>query len=98
VQTNDGKNVLGPNGEVEVEVEKASMKAKFEADELHKLNGGNGLLKCYYCEKGGNSFQTNSEIGYHKHGSSKHPNKSLYPNLATIEKYSLRPQGKDWEV
>lgn len=49
VQTNDGKNVLGPNGEVEVE--KASMKAKFEADELHKLNGGNGLLKCYYCEK-----------------------------------------------
>jgi hypothetical protein len=43
VQINDGKNVLGPNGEVEVEVEKASMKAKFEADELHKLNGGNGF-------------------------------------------------------
>jgi hypothetical protein len=25
-------------------------------------------------------------------------NKSMYPNIATIEKYSLKPQGKEWEI
>jgi hypothetical protein len=25
-------------------------------------------------------------------------NKPMYPNIATIQKYSLKPQGRDWEV
>jgi hypothetical protein len=32
------------------------------------------------------------------HLGQKHFNKSMYPNMATIEKYSLKPQGKEWEV
>jgi hypothetical protein len=45
-------------------------------------------------EKQGNLFETNSEREYLIQ---KHFNKSMYP-MATIEKYSLKPQGKEWEV
>ena len=63
--------------------------------------GGNGnghLLRCYYCDKKGSIFETNSESEYHRHGNQKHFNKSMYPNLATIQNYGLKPQGKTWEI
>ena len=59
---------------------------------------GNGFLKCYWCAKVGSSFQTNIEEEYQRHGTQKHHNKPMYPNLATIDKYKLKPQGRDWEV
>src|SRR5215207_1706926 len=49
--------------------------------------------KCYYCD-----FKPPNESEYHKHGNQKHMNKAMYPNRATIEKYNLKPQGKQWEV
>jgi replicative DNA helicase Mcm len=65
------------------------------------MPGGNGnghLLRCYYCDKKGSIFETNSESEYHRHGNQKHFNKSMYPNLATIQNYGLKPQGKTWEI
>ena len=60
---------------------------------------GNGhLLKCYYCDKKGSIFETNSEVEYHRHGNQKHFNRPIYPNLATIQKHDLKPQGKEWEI
>lgn len=60
---------------------------------------GNGhLLKCYYCDKKGSIFETNSELEYHRHGNQKHFNRPMYPNLATIQKHDLKPQGKEWEI
>ncbi|MGC2386950.1 MAG: hypothetical protein WA460_07720 [Nitrososphaeraceae archaeon] len=51
-----------------------------------------------YCAKEGSLFQTNIEEAYNRHGAIKHQNKSLYPNLGTIDKNQLEPQGKEWEV
>jgi hypothetical protein len=34
---------------------------------------------------------------YIKHGTLKHPNKSLYPNMAAIKENGLKPQRKEWE-
>ncbi|MGH9890209.1 MAG: hypothetical protein ACRD4Z_02265 [Nitrososphaeraceae archaeon] len=51
-----------------------------------------------YCPKEGSLFQTNIEEAYNRHGAIKHHNKSLYPNLGTIDKNQLEPQGKEWEV
>jgi DNA replicative helicase MCM subunit Mcm2 (Cdc46/Mcm family) len=60
---------------------------------------GNGhLLRCYYCDKKGSIFETNSESEYFKHGNQKHLNKPMYPNMATIQRHGLKPQGKEWEV
>jgi DNA replicative helicase MCM subunit Mcm2 (Cdc46/Mcm family) len=63
-------------------------------------NGGNGegLLKCYWCEKEGSLFKFNSELEYLKHGDRKHPNKPMFPNIACIVKNGLKAQGKEWEV
>jgi hypothetical protein len=61
-------------------------------------NDNGHLLICYYCEKKGLIFETNSVSEYHIHGNQKHLNKPMYPNLATIQKYSLKPQGKEWEI
>jgi hypothetical protein len=61
-------------------------------------NGNSSLLKCYWCEKVGNSFQTNDEMEYLKHGTLKHLNRPMYPNIATIKENSLKPQGRKWEV
>jgi replicative DNA helicase Mcm len=60
-------------------------------------NSNSSLLRCYYCEIRGSIFETNSESEYHKHGNQKHFNKSMYPSIATIQKYNLKPQGKEWE-
>jgi hypothetical protein len=49
--------------------------------------------KCYYCD-----FKPTNESEYHKHGNQKHFNKSMYPNLATIQNYGLKAQGKRWEI
>jgi hypothetical protein len=68
---------------------------------LRYIPGGNGngrLLRCYYCDKKGSVFETNNESEYHRHGNQKHFNKSMYPNLATMQKYGLIPQGKEWEI
>jgi hypothetical protein len=65
------------------------------------IPGGNGngrLLRCYYCDKNGSIFETNNESEYFKHGNQKHLNKPMYPNMATIQKYGLMPQGKEWEI
>jgi replicative DNA helicase Mcm len=63
-----------------------------------KSNGNGYLFRCYYCEKQGNIFETNHEQEYHIHGNKKHFNKPMYPNMATIKKYGLMLQGKEWEV
>ena len=63
----------------------------------HSNSDGNGLLKCYYCEKAGNLFETYDEMEYFKHGSRKHYNKPMFPNMVAIEKHNLKPQGKEWE-
>jgi hypothetical protein len=61
-------------------------------------NGNGHLLRCYYCEAKGSIFETNSESEYFRHGNQKHLNKPMYPNLASITKNGLKPQGRNWEV
>jgi Mg-chelatase subunit ChlI len=61
-------------------------------------HGNDSLLKCYWCEKVGNSFQTKIVEVYEKHGTLRHPNKSLYPNMVTIKENGLNPQGREWET
>jgi len=49
-------------------------------------------LKCYRCD-----FQPVSKSDYNQHCWEKHRGKAGYPNKASIKKYSLQPQGMDWE-
>jgi hypothetical protein len=51
-----------------------------------------------YCAKEGSLFQTIIEEAYNRHGAIKLHNKSMYPNLGTIDENQLEPQGKEWEV
>jgi hypothetical protein len=64
----------------------------------HRSQRSHSKFRCYYCDKAGILFETDYEPGYEKHGALKHPNKSLYPNLATIRKHNLNAQGRDWEI
>ena len=56
------------------------------------------MLRCYWCDKIGNTFQTKIVEEYEKHGTLRHPNKSLYPNMVTIKENGLNPQGREWET
>lgn len=56
------------------------------------------LCPSMYCAKEGSLFQTIIEEAYNRHGAIKHHNKSMYPNLGTIDENQLEPQGKEWEV
>ena len=56
-----------------------------------------GLFKCYWCENMGSSYQTNDETEYLKHGTKKHFQKPMFPALVELEKYGLKPQGREWE-
>ena len=58
--------------------------------------GGSFLFECYHndCD-----FCTNDEKDYHRHAVQKHTGiPVLYPSKTELEKYSLKPQGKSWEV
>jgi hypothetical protein len=69
------------------------------AHRSHRAHSNGHLFTCYYCEKVGNIFSTNSESEYKKHGGNKHTkNPLLYPSKAEIEHYGLKPQGKEWEI
>jgi replicative DNA helicase Mcm len=102
------RNTLVQNSEANQDQEICTKGADPRSDESDRsdsvpryLPGGNGnghLLRCYYCDKKGSIFETNSESEYHRHGNQKHFNKSMYPNLATIQNYGLKPQGKTWEI
>lgn len=90
----DQKNCADRSHQVSDRSDKSDIIPRFIA-------GGNGndhLLRCYYCDKKGSIFETNSESEYHRHGNQKHFNKSMYPNLATIQKHGLKLQGKEWEI
>jgi len=43
-------------------------------------------------------FETEDVIEYGKHGDPKLRKKSLYPKHATIRKYNLKAQGRDWKI
>ena len=40
------------------------------------------FVKCYYCAKAGNKFETNIKRDYQHHGATRHHNKPMYPNSA----------------
>jgi hypothetical protein len=60
---------------------------------------GNGvkaeIFECYYCHA---FSSTTDKKEYEKHVVLKHPNKNAYPGLIDIEKNSLIPKGKNWEI
>jgi hypothetical protein len=59
-------------------------------------DGGSYLFECYH---NGCDFHTNDEKDYHRHAAQKHTGiPVLYPTKAELERYSLKAQGKDWEV
>jgi hypothetical protein len=103
----DDKDDIGTD-KGEISAENAKFHAGIEGETMpddgviDTLEGPNGpygppqTFKCYYpgCE-----FQTDSEREYQKHGALKHQeNPLLYPSRYEIEKYGLKPQGKEWEV
>jgi hypothetical protein len=54
------------------------------------------LYSCYHVKC---NFHTEDEREYRRHGAQKHTkNPLLYPSKTEIEKYSLTPQGKEWEI
>jgi len=50
--------------------------------------------KCYYCDE---YFNGIGKEAYEKHVLEKHPKKLCYPNLASIQRDNIKPQGTDWE-
>jgi hypothetical protein len=48
--------------------------------------------------KSGDSFETNNQADYEEHYTMKRPKGIAYPNMATMEKYGLKPQEKEWEI
>ena len=54
------------------------------------------LYSCYHRDC---NFQTNIEPDYERHWVQKHTGiPVLYPTKTEIEKYGLKPQGKNWEI
>jgi len=60
-------------------------------------DGNSNFLRCYWCEKEGNKFQTTDERKYLEHGAKRHFQKPMFPALVELEKYGLKPQGREWE-
>ncbi|MDN5847469.1 MAG: hypothetical protein L0H53_14485, partial [Candidatus Nitrosocosmicus sp.] len=50
------------------------------------------IYSCYYCE-----FKTEIRIDYERHIVLKHSGRPAYPDMASITKEGLIPQGKSWE-
>jgi hypothetical protein len=44
------------------------------------------------------NFETYEEMEYLKHGAQKHFQKPMFTGPEDIEKYGLKPQGREWEV
>jgi hypothetical protein len=56
------------------------------------------LTPIYSCYHDRCDFHTSSERDYQSHGALKHPkNPLLYPTMAEIKQYGLKPQDKEWE-
>jgi hypothetical protein len=69
------------------------------ADSLHVSEATHPTLTSYHCYHNDCDFQTNDEPKYQRHWGQKHKGVPvLYPTKAELEKYSLKAQGKDWEV
>jgi hypothetical protein len=66
-------------------------------DTLHTLQGpcsdSDYPAVCYYCD-----YKPDNREHYEEHVVLKHDHCIAYPNKAEIEKRSLEPQGKDWEI
>ena len=59
-------------------------------------DGGSFSFECYH---NGCDFHTNDEKDNHRHAAQKHTGiPVLYPTKAELERYSLKAQGKEWEV
>jgi hypothetical protein len=52
------------------------------------------LFQCYHC----NSFQTNDETDYVRHGVKHHLYKPMFPSKTDLRRHRLEPQGKSWEI
>ena len=50
------------------------------------------IYSCYYCV-----FKTAGKLDYEKHVILKHSKGLAYPDIASITKEGLKPQGKPWE-
>lgn len=50
------------------------------------------IYSCYHCD-----FTVDEKIEYERHFVQRHPGKLAYPDMTTIEKEGLIPQGKPWE-
>jgi hypothetical protein len=58
-----------------------------------------GLFHNFKCYHPNCKFTTDDQKEYERHGGLKHlENPLLYPSRYEIEKYGLKPQGKEWEV
>lgn len=64
------------------------------------LSQNDRLFRCYHngCKCNHNcNFQTDNKDYYEKHGVEHLGNPLLYPSKAEMERYGLKPQGKEWE-
>ena len=50
---------------------------------------------CYYCDELKTTYEKRD---YEYHIIMKHAGKPCYPSKADLEKFGLKPQGKDWEI
>lgn len=64
------------------------------------LSQNDGPFRCYHngckCNHSCN-FETDNIEDYEKHGVKHLGNPLLYPSKAEMNRYGLKPQGKDWE-
>jgi hypothetical protein len=76
--------------------QKAGSEGSEGSEGIFHIEGGLYFYSCYH---NGCDFHTNDEKDYHRHAAQKHSGiPVLYPTKAELEKYSLKPQGKSWEI
>lgn len=77
----EGKNTANSDNESEMS------NKLFFCKEKNKI-----IYSCYYCE-----FTIDVKLEYEKHIVQEHSGRLAYPDLASIEKEGLTPQGRPWE-
>jgi hypothetical protein len=88
----ENKNQKDDEQEMEVKNKKTENKEEELTEQQEAIKKS---YECYYCDE---FAPTDDRDAYEKHVILTHDGKLAYPSLSDLEKYSLKPQGKNWEI
>ena len=98
-KTNASLSSIVSKGEIKENLEDISREAFLQDPSHLSPPSPSPPLPAFSCYHKNCEFHTDDEREYRRHGAlNHHKNPLLFPSKFEIEKYGLKPQGKNWEI